>query len=154
VGKTSFDAGALVDALGSPSSLSIQTGSLPRRRCKRLRRDIEFERVRREGQSWSSPLLVLQVAAGPPEDVRLGMVATKRLGNAVKRNRVRRLIRESMLRLCPLVRTGSDLVVIARSRMVDASFDQVRLALSDVLSRAGLIRGPSEEDSSADGLQF
>jgi ribonuclease P protein component len=82
------------------------------------------------------------------------MVATKRIGNAVCRNRIRRLLREAMWRLCASIRPGSDLVVVARSRMVDASFEQVYSALADALSRAGLFRGPPAGNTSVDGLQF
>jgi len=82
------------------------------------------------------------------------MIATKRIGNAVCRNRIRRLLREAMWRLCGSVRPGSDLVVVARSRMVGASLDQVYVALADALKRAGLYCGPPAGNVSVDGLQF
>ena len=82
------------------------------------------------------------------------MVATKKFGNAVQRNRARRLIREAMRRLCHLIRPEVDLVIIVRSRMLGATFDQVHSALQDILKRAGLFTGPPAEDLSVDGPQF
>jgi len=86
--------------------------------------------------------------------VRIGLVATKRLGNAVRRNRARRLLREAIRKLGPSLRPGSDLVIVARSALLDASLDQIQAALSETLSRAGLLGGPPPENSSVDGLQF
>jgi ribonuclease P protein component len=140
------------DANGScPNKLAKDRAGRSHRKCGRLRRDAEFERVRAEGGSWSSPLMVLR-AAPAPEGIRFGTIASKRLGKAVRRNRVRRLVREAIRRVCDRLRPGWDLVIVARSQMVAASADQVQSALEELASRAGLIVGPPEDQTSAGGF--
>jgi RNase P protein component len=56
--------------------------------------------------------------------------------------------------LCPSLRPGADIVIVARSRILDASFDQVQAALTDTLSRASLLDGPPPGSTSVGGLQF
>jgi ribonuclease P protein component len=111
--------------------------------------------VRAAGQSWTSSLLVVRALANQREVTRFGIVATKRLGKAVRRNRVRRVIREAMRRLCPRLQSGWDLVIIARSPALQASLGQVEADLVKTLGRAQLLmRPPEESPSSTGGLTF
>lgn len=85
-------------------------------RDRRLRKRADFVRVQKEGAPVRTPHFVMLVAAqkdaqGPS---RLGIVATKKTGGAVVRNRIKRLCRESF-RLAPeMLPKGIDLVVIAK----------------------------------------
>lgn len=125
------------------------------RRCGRLRSSSEFSRVRSEGRSWSTPLLVLQAAPNQGVAARVGIIVSKRVGKAVRRNRVRRLLREAVRRLCQRIRGGWDLVIIARSGMAEATLIKVTASLEDVLRRAGLFDGPPvATESSAGGFPF
>jgi ribonuclease P protein component len=99
-------------------------------------------------------MVVLRAAPGPAAAFRFGIVASKRLGNAVTRNRARRLIREGIRRLAGSIRSGWDVVVIARSRIVGTDARQVQVALEDLFTRAGLLTGPSKDTSSADKSAF
>lgn len=108
-----------------------------RRKC-RLRRAEEFERVRREGQSWSNRWLVLWASPNGLDHSRFGFATSRRLGKAVKRNRAKRLMREAA-RLCqPDIQPGWDLVFVARGPMSQAGLDEVRWAVDDLLTRAHL----------------
>ncbi|HEY4015346.1 MAG TPA: ribonuclease P protein component [Polyangiaceae bacterium] len=84
-------------------------------RDRRLRRHAEFARAQRSGRRVGTPHFTLLVAAqGQPAKARLGLVVARRIGSAVRRNRVKRLCRECF-RLWPeLLPAGVDLVVIAR----------------------------------------
>lgn len=119
-----------------------------------MRRDAEFERVRAVGQSWSSSLLVVRAAPSPGATVRFGTIASKRLGKAVRRNRMRRLIREAIWRVCPRLKPGWDIVIVARSKLVDASSRQVQVALEELVSRAGLVEGPPDDQATTGGSLF
>ncbi len=121
------------------------------RRCDRLRSSADFSRVRTEGRSWSSPLLVIQAAPNRLDTIRIGVIVSKRLGKAVRRNRIRRLIREAARVLCQRLRGGWDLVIIARSRMAEATFAEVQAALEEVLTRARLLDGPPVATESPTG---
>jgi ribonuclease P protein component len=116
----------------------------PRARPGKLRDEREFRRLRVEGQAWSARRVVIRVLPNGHAEVRLGIVASKRLGKAVKRNRARRLIREAMRCLGPRLAPGWDVVVIARAPILDASMPEIETDLEHLLRRAGLIARPPE----------
>lgn len=114
----------------------------------RLRRSADVERVRREGQAWYHPLLVLLAAQNPEGQTRIGVLAGRRVGKAVARNRARRLLREAARRLYPRLAPGWDLLLIARPPIVDVKEPQVEEALRQLAHQAGLLLG---EDPSGAG---
>ena len=70
-----------------------------------------------------------------------GKSVAAKVGKAVVRNRVRRLIRESYRIMEDGVRKSMDIVVVARSSAAAADFRAVRASLSEAFLRAGLING-------------
>ena len=86
------------------------------RRRQRLSRSAEFDRAFREGDSHSSKHLVVYSfpRADEATDPRLGVSVGRRLGNAVERNRVKRLLREAFWSLVEDLPQGSDYVLVAR----------------------------------------
>ncbi|TAK34202.1 MAG: ribonuclease P protein component [Chloroflexota bacterium] len=106
------------------------------RRENRLVREADFARLFAQGKAWVHPLLVLRALPNELNLVRFGFSVSKRVGNAVTRNRVRRLMREAA-RLTA-VRDGWDIVLIARKPAAAASFQQIRQAVRDLVRRAGL----------------
>ncbi|MGH7916029.1 MAG: ribonuclease P protein component [Candidatus Binataceae bacterium] len=83
----------------------------------RLHRSADYVLLRRTGARFQTPHFVLYAAkrseSGPP---RLGLTVSRRVGKAVRRNRLKRLLRECFrLRLRPAMADGMALVVIARS---------------------------------------
>ena len=93
-------------------------GRGPRRR--RLSRSAEFERVYRQGRSKGNRYLVLyafprgEEAAGAEEGPRLGLSVSRRVGGAVERNRVKRVLREAFWAEAERLPATSDYVVVAR----------------------------------------
>ena len=106
----------------------------------RLRRSVDFERVRQEGRSWSHPMLVLVAAPNSVGLTRIGVVAGRRLGTAVARNRAKRLLREAARHLYPRLTPGWDLVLIARHPILTVKEPQVEAALEQLAREAGLLR--------------
>ena len=105
----------------------------------RLTRSTDFKRVRRAGKSYAHPLVVLYAIKSDEPSVRVGVSAGLAVGNAVKRNRAKRLLRAAMNELLPQTVSGSDLLLIARSPLPNSNLQQTREALASLLERAGLL---------------
>ena len=95
------------------------------------------------GSSWADSLLVMKALPNGLSLCRYGLSVSKRVGKAVIRNRVKRLLRES-LRLTPLP-VGWDIIFIARSSAATANYASLKKSVTDLLFRAGLLVGENEE---------
>jgi ribonuclease P protein component len=114
-----------------------------RRRRRRLSRSGEFDRVYREGRSHASRHLV--VYAFPREDAeepRLGVSVGRKLGGAVERTRVKRLLREAFWSRAETLPDGLDFVIVARPAAGELAREgggkAIEEALGTVLEEAGL----------------
>ena len=111
----------------------------------RLTRSEDFKRVRRSGKSYAHPLLVLIVQACDEGKLHVGVAANRGMGAAVKRNRAKRLLREAMRELLPLVRPGWDILLIARPPLLSCNMFEIREALLTLLRRAELAAPPPSD---------
>jgi len=113
------------------------------KRAYRLRKPDQFQRVRRDGKSWSSQLLTLNAASSRRRGSRCGFVVGKRVGNAVNRNRARRRVREAVRLIYDRIAQGWDLVFVVRSpAMATVEFTQIQALVEQLLRRAGVWREP------------
>lgn len=110
------------------------------RRRYRLRSKDRFQQVRRQGRSYKHRLVILVALPNDLTYSRFGFTASKRIGNAVKRNRARRLMREAVRLRLDDIKPGWDLVFIARKPIVDATFHEVRAACNQLLGQANLLK--------------
>lgn len=111
-------------------------------RDRRIRRDVEFRRTRHQGRCWSSDILVLCALRTGAPVTRFGFVVSKRLGNAVTRNKVKRRLREAARHLAPNLLPGYDVVVIACGPVASRAFAELAGTLGALTRRAHL-REPS-----------
>ena len=116
-----------------------------------LKKNRQFKEVYGNGVSAANRLLVVHVieSDGFSEINRLGVCVSKKVGKAVVRNRVKRLIRENFRLLEGSVRPGHDLVVVARLSTCalprETAFLDIQRALVHVLRKLGLMYGHAGE---------
>ena len=91
-------------------------------------RNNDFRRIYARGKSYVSPLVVVYALKNRTKNVRVGITTSKKVGNAVQRNRSRRVIREAFRALAPRVRPGFDLVLVARTRAISAPWPKLTAA--------------------------
>lgn len=111
----------------------------------RLSRNVEFERVYRQGRSHGNRHLVLYTFPRRDEgSARLGVSVSRKVGGAVDRNRVKRLLREAFAARHGAIAAGADVVIVARPDARELAtregLEGIAAALDDLLERSGLIR--------------
>lgn len=109
----------------------------------RLTRSRDFSRVRRLGRTSGSPLVALYALRTGNPDVRVGFSVSKRVGKAIVRNRVKRLMREAVRCHLPRIRSGQDLVFIARPAAAGASYQQIMDCVAYLLRKVGALCQPA-----------
>ncbi len=107
-------------------------------RAYSLRRD-DFQRVWDSGKSWSHPLIIVRAAANGTGASRFGFVAGKKVGNAVRRNRTKRRLREAVRHRLAAIPPGWDIILISRAGAEQADLKAIDAAVENLLRRAHLI---------------
>ena len=110
---------------------------------KYLTKPQQYALVYSEGSSWASSLLVMKALPNGLTLSRYGLSVSKRLGKAVTRNRVKRLLRE-ILRMMPL-KSGWDIIFIARPPAANADYVSLKRVVEGLLSRANLLETDEEQ---------
>ncbi len=103
----------------------------------------QYALVYSKGGSWASSLLVMKALPNGLALSRCGFSVSKRVGGAVTRNRVKRLLRE-ILRLTP-IKPGRDVIFIARPAAATADYANIEKSTKSLLSRAQLLMREYEE---------
>lgn len=116
-------------------------------RARRVRASADFARVRRlsrgkEGRNAAGALMAVAAARQDPPlatGSRVGFTVSRKVGNAVTRNAVRRRLREQMRRRLPHIVPGWDIVITARVAAAAASYEAVGAELAAHLARIGML---------------
>jgi len=106
------------------------------RKKEHLKKPAQFDVVYKGGSTQTDRYLVVKIRSNQLECTRFGISVSKRIGNAVIRNRVKRVLRE-ILRLSNL-KPGWDIVIIARNPASGGDYAQLSKSAINLLSRAGI----------------
>ena len=105
-----------------------------------LKRHKEFRYTYARGRAQSLPLFTLVYAKSRSETVRIGFSVSKRVGNAVQRNRAKRRMRAGLSPMIGHIAGGYNVIFVAKPDVLKAPFCDLRKQMETLLSRAGLWR--------------
>lgn len=104
-----------------------------------LKENKDFRRLYYKGKSEASSCLVTYVAKNKLNESRVGITSGKKIGNAVKRNRARRVIRAAFSELEDKLNGSYDIVFVARTRTTFVKMQEVRQQMLEHLKNLGVI---------------
>lgn len=104
-----------------------------------VKENYEFRRMYAKGKSGVSPYLVVYYRPNKRGHNRLGVTVSAKIGHAVVRNRIRRRFREIFRLSQPKMRQGYDFIVVARSRAVHATYQELERAFWKVCDKLGVL---------------
>ncbi|MCM3764227.1 ribonuclease P protein component [Neobacillus niacini] len=100
----------------------------------RIKKNQDFQTVFQKGRSFANRQFVVYCLEKEGQaDFRIGLSVSKKLGNAVTRNQIKRYIRQAIFELKEQLALGNDYVIIARKPAADMDFFEVKNSLAHVL---------------------
>ena len=110
-----------------------------------LRKQSDFSRVYKQGKSRGSRFAVILYRRNGLKFTRTAFVASKKVGNSVERNRSRRLMRAAYRSVETNVKSGYDIIFVARAAINGCKEPEVERQLKKTLEGAGILTGNSNE---------
>ena len=107
-----------------------------------LKKNYEFRRLYNKGKTAVTPYVVVYCLKNNRGTRRVGYTVSTKLGKAVTRNRVRRRLREIYRLNSDRLISGVDMIVVARSRCVDADYHKMEKAFIHACEELKLIKEP------------
>lgn len=109
-----------------------------------LKKKSDFNRLYARGKSCVTPYMVVYCRYNSLGNNRLGYTVSKKLGGAVVRNRIRRRLREIYRLNSPSLKSGYDIVIVARSKAIEAEYKKLDKAFLHACGELRLIRESAE----------
>ena len=109
-----------------------------------IKKNSDFQKVYRTGRSFANKLLVMCVIKTEREDTRIGISVSKKVGNSVVRHHITRLVRESYRLNKDRVKTGLDIVVVARAAAKESDFKKIESAYLHLCGLHNILENRSE----------
>ena len=104
-----------------------------------LRNKKDFNRLYKKGKSIGSKYVVLFYIKNEKSYIRKAFLASKKVGNSVRRNRARRLMKESYRRFSDNIKEGYDILFIARNNINCVKCKDVEKSIKEVLKKSKLL---------------
>ena len=111
----------------------------------KLKENRDFRRVYNKGKSFVCPYFVVYLNKTRWDSVRLGITVGKKIGNAVKRNRAKRVITAAFSTVYPQIQAGYDFVIVARTRILNVKSTEVTSHLIKILNSVGVLKTCQDE---------
>ena len=99
----------------------------------------EFRYAYRKGKKVVSDLVILHYYANRTNENKLGITVSTSIGNAVTRNRVKRYMREAFRIYKDRIKTGYNIVIVARNKTAYSNFDSIKFCMKECIENSGLM---------------
>ena len=110
-----------------------------------LKSNPDFRRLYNRGISITHPALVIYYSKNRAGICRIGITTSKKIGNAVERNRSRRLLKEAFRSVCTKVNPQYDIVIVARSKTKYVKSTRLAEIMLDIFAEQGMLNAEGEE---------
>jgi ribonuclease P protein component len=111
-----------------------------------LKKKTDFDTVYQRGKRFGNRNLNFYYIRNKKQENRVGIVVSKKVGNAVVRNRIRRLIKESYRLNQGTIKVGYDMIVVAKKSCFDKDFKEIEGSLLHILKRKDLMHDETDND--------
>ncbi len=111
-----------------------------------LKSNSDFRRLYNRGKAVTDPALVVYYSKNRAGICRIGITTSKKIGNAVERNRSRRVIREAFRRICSDLNPCYDIVMVARSKTKYLKSTRVEEVMKRIFENEGMLKSECEEE--------
>lgn len=98
-------------------------------------------RAYKKGRCCVSPDLVTYITENKKNNLQIGVTTAKKVGNAVRRSRSRRVIRAAYTSLCPQIKKGYNIVFVARTATAERKSYEIERTMRSHLKKAGILKG-------------
>ena len=105
-----------------------------------IKENRDFQRAYKKGKSYVSPVVVTYIVKNKENNLQIGITTARKIGKAVQRNRARRIIRAAASAIIPELKSGYNIVFVARTRTVHAKSYDIEKALRAQFKKAGMFR--------------
>jgi ribonuclease P protein component len=114
----------------------------------RVKKNKEFQEAFKKGKSAANRQFVVYVLKKQEqENFRIGLSVSKKIGNAVVRNQIKRYVRQSFHELQDRVHPGNDYIIIARKPVAEMGMHEIKKSLEHVLRVAKVLNRPKNGDN-------
>ena len=110
-----------------------------------LKSNSDFRRLYNRGKAVTDPALVIYYSKNRAGICRIGITTSKKIGNAVERNRSRRVIKEAFRKVCPRVMPCYDIVLVARSKTKYIKSTRIEDIMTKIFENEGMLKTDGDE---------
>ncbi|MGN1316588.1 MAG: ribonuclease P protein component [Acutalibacteraceae bacterium] len=110
-----------------------------------LKSNSDFRRLYNRGKAVTDPALVIYYSKNRAGICRIGITTSKKIGNAVERNRSRRVIKEAFRKICPQVTPCYDIVLVARSKTKYIKSTRIEDIMRKIFENEGMLKTDGDE---------
>ena len=110
------------------------------KKVNRLRKRYQYQYVYKAGKFVSEKAVAIHYVSSKTNNIKIGFAVTKKIGHAIKRNFIRRRLREITRNLLSNLKQNYNVIFIAKEAILETDFDELKKQIINLLKRADLLK--------------